>query len=184
MTGLVYLPCSALAEHTRHESVVYLGTFGKIEQVAFRKFRIVRGIRQKCKLAEQRMKRRKLVDPLQFEMSIAAEDLADYIPQFPWECAPPSDKQIRALEGYGIFAEGVGSAGKASLMLDRLAKRREEGLSTPKQIRFLEGRGFRRVGTWTQADASAMISRISANGWRTPRSVEPATYVPGGGGAA
>ena len=75
-----------------------------------------------------------------------------------------------ALERYGINPEGVGCAGKASLMLDRLAKRREEGLSTPKQIRFLEGRGFRRVGTWTQADASAMISRISANGWRTPRS--------------
>ena len=133
-----------------------------------------------AKLAEQRMKRRKLVDPLQFEMSIAAEDLADYIPQFPWECAPPSDKQVRALEGYGIFAEGVGSAGKASLMLDRLAKRRAEGLASPKQIRLLERYGFRRVGTWASQDASAMITRISANGWRLPRSVDAPAYVPGG----
>lgn len=135
-------------------------------------------------LAAQRHKRARLVDPLQYEMSIAAEDLSGYEPSFPWEMAPASRKQTEALERYGINPEGVGCAGKASLMLDRLAKRREEGLSTPKQIRFLEGRGFRRVGTWRQADASAMISRISANGWRTPRSVDPATYVPGGGEAA
>lgn len=135
-------------------------------------------------LAAQRHKRARLVDPLQYEMSIAAEDLSGYEPSFPWEMAPASRKQTEALERYGINPEGVGCAGKASLMLDRLAKRREEGLSTPKQIRFLEGRGFRRVGTWRLADASAMISRIRANGWRTPRSVDPATYVPGGGEAA
>lgn len=131
-------------------------------------------------LAEQRHKRARLVDPLQFEMSIAAEDLSGYVPSFPWEMAPASSKQVDALEKYGINASAVECAGKASLMLDRLAKRRSQGLSTPKQIRFLEGRGFRRVGTWSMDDASSMISRISANGWRTPRSVDPASYVPGG----
>lgn len=130
-------------------------------------------------LAEQRRKKRRLVDPLQFEMSIGAEDLSGYAPSFPWEAAPASGKQVKALEGYGIDAGDATCAGKASLLLDRLAKRREAGLSTPKQIRFLESRGFRKVGTWTLDQASRAISRISANSWRTPAAMDPATYVPG-----
>ena len=42
----------------------------------------------------------------------------------------------------------IDNAGKANKILDRLNKRREEGLTTPKQIRFLESRGFQHVGTW------------------------------------
>lgn len=129
-------------------------------------------------LAAQRHKKARLVDPLQFEMSIAAEDLSDYVPSFGWEMAPPSAKQVKALEGYGINPTDIGCAGKASMMLDRLSKRRGEGLSTPKQIRFLESRGFRKVGTWSLDQASKMIARISACGWRNPRDVDPATYVP------
>ncbi len=46
------------------------------------------------------MKKRKkaLVDPLQFEMSIQAEDLSGYVPSFGWEMSPPSDKQKKELE--------------------------------------------------------------------------------------
>lgn len=135
------------------------------------------------KLAEElktmRTRKRKLVDPLQFEMSIAAEDLTGYVPQFGWEMAPASDKQLAALEKFGIFPDAVECAGKASLLLDRLGKRRDEGLTTPKQIRLLEGRGFRRVGTWRFDEASAMIGRIAALGWRrVPSGVNPAEYVP------
>ena len=50
------------------------------------------------KLAEMRKRKRKLVDPLQFEMSIQAEDLTNYVPSFGWEMAPPSDKQLQTLE--------------------------------------------------------------------------------------
>ncbi|MBY4796757.1 DEAD/DEAH box helicase [Collinsella sp. AGMB00827] len=129
------------------------------------------------KLAEQRRKKAKLVDPLQFEMSIAAEDLSGYIPQFAWEMAPASDQQIKALESYGVFGEQE-CAGKASLLLDRLAKRRAEGLATPKQIRLLERYGFRRVGTWSSTGASSMITRIASNGWRLPHGVSAAEWKP------
>lgn len=129
-------------------------------------------------LAAQRHKKARLVDPLQFEMSIAAEDLSGYVPSFSWEMAPPSAKQEKALENYGINPSDIGCAGKASMLLDRLAKRRGEGLSTPKQIRFLEARGFVKVGTWSLDQASKMISRISANSWRNPYGIDPATYVP------
>lgn len=129
-------------------------------------------------LAAQRNKRKRLVDPLQFEMSIADEDLSGYVPSFGWEMAPASEKQIAALESYGIDPTSIECSGKASLMLDRLSKRRGQGLSTPKQIRLLERYGFRRVGTWSLDDASKMITRISSNGWRKPQSVDPASYVP------
>jgi len=129
-------------------------------------------------LAEMKHRKRKLVDPLHFEMSIQAEDLANYVPAFGWEMAPPSEKQTATLEKLGILPDAIECAGKASLLLDRLDKRRHEGLTTPKQIRFLEQKGFNHVGTWSFDAASKMVARISANGWKTPLGVDPQTYVP------
>ena len=130
------------------------------------------------KLAEMKKRKRALVDPLQYEMSIQAADLSGYVPSFGWECAPPTDKQKTALEKLGIFPDEIDNAGKAKLLLDRLEKRKQAGLTTPKQIRFLESRGFSHVGTWDFSAASNMISRISANGWKVPREIDPANYTP------
>lgn len=132
-------------------------------------------------LAEQRRKKARLVDPLQYEMSIQAEDLSGYVPSFGWEAGPPSAEQSAALEKAGILPDAVDCAGKASLLLDRLAKRRAEGLTTPKQIRCLERYGFQHVGTWSFDAARNMINRISAGGWRgVPKGINPASYTPSG----
>ena len=128
------------------------------------------------KLAEMKRRKRKLVDPLQFEMSIQAEDLAGYVPAFGWEMAPPSDKQKKTLEKLGIMPDEIDNAGKASKLLERLDKRRQEGLTTPKQIRFLEGRGFQHVGTWQFDTAKKLIDRIAGKGWRVPDDIIPAEY--------
>ena len=128
------------------------------------------------KLSEMRKRKRSLVDPLQFEMSIQAEDLANYVPAFGWEAGPPSEKQLKALEKSGIFPDEVENAGKAKLILDRLDKRRHEGLATPKQIRCLERYGFRNVGIWKFDNAKRLIDRIAANNWRVPRGVDVASY--------
>lgn len=127
-------------------------------------------------LSEMKKRKRKLVDPLQFEMSIQAEDLANYVPSFGWEMMPPSDKQVKALEKLGIFPDQIENAGKAALLLDRLNKRREENLTTPKQIRFLEGKGFKHVGTWQFETARKLIDRIAANGWKIPHDINIETY--------
>nr|DAL83136.1 MAG TPA: Chromatin remodeling complex ATPase [Caudoviricetes sp.] len=130
-------------------------------------------------LAEQRRKKAKLVDPLQYEMSIQAEDLSGYVPAFGWEAGPPTEQQTSTLEKLGILPDAVESAGKASLLLDRLHKRRDEGLTTPKQIRCLEKYGFQHVGTWSFEQAKHMIDRIAAQGWRgVPKGVTPSTYTP------
>ena len=130
-------------------------------------------------LALQRRKKARLVDPLQYEMSIRAEDLSGYVPAFGWEAEAVTDKQAAALEKAGINPDGVDSAGKASKLLDHLFQRQREGLATPKQIRCLEKYGFVHVGTWTFEAARNMIDRIAANGWRgAPRGVNPAAYTP------
>lgn len=128
-------------------------------------------------LSEMKRRKKKLVDPLQFEMSIQAEDLSGYVPAFGWEMAPPSDKQKQTLEKLGILPDAIENAGKASKILDRLDKRRREGLTTPKQIRFLESRGFQHVGTWQFETAKNMIDRIAGNGWRVPNGINPAEYI-------
>lgn len=130
------------------------------------------------KLAAMKKRKRSLVDPLQYEMSIQAADLANYVPAFGWECEPPTVKQKTALEKLGIFPDEIESAGKAKQILDRLEKRRMEGLTTPKQIRRLESMGFKHVGTWQFDAASKLIGRIAANNWRVPNGIIPAEYIP------
>ncbi|MEA4927861.1 MAG: DEAD/DEAH box helicase [Candidatus Limiplasma sp.] len=133
-------------------------------------------------LAEMKHRKRSLVDPLQFEMSIQAEDLSGYVPAFGWEMAPASDAQKATLEKLGILPDEIDNAGKAAKLLDRLAARRSEGLTTPKQIRFLEGKGFQHVGTWEFSSAKSLIDRIAGNGWRVPHDVVPSSYAPKVGG--
>ena len=129
-------------------------------------------------LSEMKKRKGRLVDPLQFEMSIQAEDLSNYVPSFGWEMGPPSDKQKHTLEKLGIMPDQIENAGKAAKILDRLDKRKNEGLTTPKQIRYLEGKGFQHVGTWQFHTAKNLIDRIAGNGWKIPRDIVPQTYIP------
>lgn len=128
------------------------------------------------KLSEMKRRKQRLVDPLQFEMSIQAEDLSGYVPAFGWEMSPPTDKQKATLEKMGIMPDEIENQGKAAKLLERLNRRREEGLTTPKQIRLLENRGFKHVGTWKFESAKNLIDRIAANGWKVPSSIDRETY--------
>jgi len=130
------------------------------------------------RLAEQRHKRAKLVDPLQFEMSILGQDLAGYTPSFGWESKPVSKEQSTHLEKSGINPDGIDCAGKAQAVLDKLDQRRNDGLATPKQIRLLERYNFASVGQWQFESARKMIVRISASGWRVPSTINPSSYKP------
>jgi superfamily II DNA or RNA helicase len=138
---------------------------------------------REAKLAEklEAMKKRKsrLVDPLQYEMSIQSQDLSGYVPAFGWEAKPPAERQKRALEKFGINPEAVETAGKAERILRNIAQRQLAGLATPKQIRRLEQYGFQHVGAWSFDAAKNMIQRIAYLGWkRVPAGIDPATYQP------
>ena len=131
-----------------------------------------------AELAAQRRKKSRLVDPLQYAMSINARDLVNYVPPFGVAAQDPTPDQRERLEKLGIRAENVKSQGEADMLLDKLGERKRSGLATPKQIKQLEMRGFQSVGTWSFDQARRLIDRIAANGWRTPRDLNPRTYTP------
>ena len=132
-------------------------------------------------LEKMRKRKRQLVDPLQYAMSILDRDLAEYeSPVFGPEAAAPSSAQKSELEKRGIYPDEISTSGQAEQLLESLKQRQLAGLATPKQIRLLESRGFRDVGTWYFADAQALIARIAGHGWRVPPGVDPDTYQPRG----
>ena len=132
-------------------------------------------------LAEQleRMRNRKakLVDPLQYALSICDMDLQNYEPVFSWEKDEPTEKQREMLERRGINPDGM-SAGMASMIIDTLIRRQDEGMATPKQVRMLERKGFTHAGTWTFKAANKMMTILANNRWMVPANIDPATYVP------
>ena len=127
------------------------------------------------KLAEMRHKRRELVDPVQYAVSIGASDLVDYAPALATEAQPPTPAQIDALSKSGIFPGDLQSAGHAQALLDAVGTRKAGGFATARQVRCLERYGWTRAGQLQYAEAQRLIGRIAANGWRMPHGLQPRT---------
>lgn len=132
-----------------------------------------------AELERMRHRKAKLVDPLQYAVSVCDLDLQTYEPTFAWQTKEVSSRQREQLERFGVNPDGM-DAGMASLMLDRLHERIDAHMATPKQVRMLERKGFRHPGLWTFDQASAMMTRLAQNRWQVPWDIDPATYEPGG----
>lgn len=129
------------------------------------------------KLEEMKRKKKRLVDPLQFAMSIEDKDLANYVPVFGQEAEPPSKDQLKQIEKAGIDPTEIDSKGKADKIINKLNKRAEQDLSSPKQIKQLSARGYQNVEKWTFDQASQLIRQTAANKWRTLHQ-NPQAYNP------
>ena len=156
-----------------------------LEELADEAERDVRAEREAAlarELAAQRKKKSKLVDPLQFAVSIQELDLENYVPTKLWEYGDVTDKQRATIEKFGVASDGIECAGQASAFIDALKRRVESGLATPKQIRCLERAGFQNVGTWSFDAANAMVGRLAACGWQSwklrRQGIVPETYDP------
>lgn len=128
--------------------------------------------------AAQCHKKARLVNPLIFASEIAELGLADYEPVFEWQKAPPSEKQLDAIERFGVDSSLVESRGFAAALMDRLIARSKSGLATVKQVHKLTGYGFVNVSSWTMKQASSVLDLIAGNGWMVPYGIDPATYNP------
>jgi len=120
----------------------------------------------------------KLIDPLEFELSIMDEDLTDYVPVWGWEMEAPSARQLETLEKFGLDVEKIDNKGLASKLLDKCITRANAKLATIKQMQQLKKWGFKDVNLWTMTDASKIMGQLAANHWRLPYWINPATYVP------
>lgn len=135
-------------------------------------------LRKALEEAEKRRKEKKLIDPLEYELSINADDLVDFVPTFGWECEPATDKQISYLERLSIDARNM-NKGQAKQLIDRMSSRMDQGLSTPKQIKLLSRMGFQRVAEWTKDEAARIIAELAAVDWKIWRCrIDAGSYLP------
>lgn len=115
-------------------------------------------------LAKQTMKKSKLVNPLELFSLLDDIGLADYEPTFKWEEADATEKQIQALQHFGVDAAGI-TKGYACKIMDSLITRSQEGMATVKQIKVLKQHGYEPID-WTFEQASKKISALAAVGWK------------------
>ena len=115
-------------------------------------------------LALQRKKKSKLINPLEMFSLLDDIGLADYEPTFAWEEAEATEKQIEALNRFGVDADGI-TKGYASRILDRLIGRSRAGMATVKQIRALRNFGYEPID-WTFDQASKKMNQLAAVGWK------------------
>lgn len=128
--------------------------------------------------AKANRKKKKLIDPLDFELSIDSTDFSDYVPAFGWESEEASEKQVAYLENLQIDAHGL-NKGQAKLLIDNCKKRMDAGLATPRQIKLLRRSGFRHVPEWTKEEASKIIGILSVSNWQPWKAhIVPGVYVP------
>lgn len=115
-------------------------------------------------LARNAKRKSRLVNPLELFSLLDDVGLADYEPTFKWEEADASEKQIQALQNFGINADGI-SKGFACAIMDRLINRSSQHLATVKQIKCLRQFGYEPID-WTFEQASKKISALAAVGWK------------------
>lgn len=115
-------------------------------------------------LEEVANRRAKFISAEQFAIEHNKFSIAEYKPVMDWECAPPTDAQVKLLERAKINPDTVRGTRHAAMLLG-LA--RHEVLATIKQRRFMAWKGWRsddgkRGGMQaTHDDAIRFFSRLS-----------------------
>lgn len=115
-------------------------------------------------LEKQARRKSKLINPLELFSLIDDIGLVDYEPTFKWEEADATDRQVEALQNFGIDAEGI-SKGYASAILDKIIGRSNANMATVKQIKCLKKFGYD-PADWSFDQASKKISQLAAVNWK------------------
>lgn len=115
-------------------------------------------------LRKQQRKKSQLINPLELFSVLDDIGLADYEPTFRWERDDATEKQVRALQSFGIDAEGI-TKGYACAIMDRLITRRSNNLASVKQVKCLRQHGYDPID-WTFDQAARKISALAAAGWK------------------
>lgn len=140
----------------------------ELEQCVDNEIRTQREDKLAERLRSLSTKSRKLLDPLQYALSVHDDDLQDYEPEMPWELAPATPAQIALLEKNGFDASTIPNKGYACKILDRMEQRRRAGLCSPKQMKLLQRYYGGDIGNWSFTAANAAIAALASNGWRKP----------------
>jgi len=120
-------------------------------------------VERESRLAEEikknAKKKKRLIDVLDFALSLYAHEAIDYEPEMAWEKAPVTDNQKQVLEKFGFDIEGVTCKGHASKIIDLLMQRKDAGLASPKQVRLLRRLRHPNPDKATMAEAGRFLDQ-------------------------
>jgi superfamily II DNA or RNA helicase len=119
------------------------------------------------KLAEKEKRQSKVVDLRQLIELGAEEDetflqVLDYESTMGWHSKAPTEKQLHALDRFGIAKDSITDRGHASMMLDFLFERVRKGLASFRQIGAIKKLGGQADLHTTFAEASIMMGNLVA----------------------
>lgn len=109
-------------------------------------------------LAANTSRRGRMIDPIEFALSLHEVDLADWEPTMRWHEDPPSGKQLEVLERMGFDPMAVPNKGYASVLMDKIMTRKGLRLATPKQVHWLRRTDHPHPETATFDEASEWLS--------------------------
>lgn len=127
-------------------------------------------VQREKKLAEdlkaKEKKKSRVMDAMEFCVSLHHTDLADYEPEMEWEYQEPTASQKALLEKNGMDLDSIGNAGMASKVIDVLKMRNNLGLATPKQLRLLRQWKIKGADTMKFETAKHIIGERISKGRR------------------
>jgi len=117
------------------------------------------------RLRDQIRKKARMLDPIEYALSLHDDDLMEYEPTMQWHFLEVTEKQRTSLQKFGFDPNMVTCRGHASAVLDRVFARSRLNLCTPKQAAVLQKYGYD-ASNLTFDEARKLIDAIAANGWR------------------
>lgn len=129
------------------------------------------------RLKENRHKKAKTVDAIDYALNIGFDEILDYEPVFPWEFMPISEKQKQLIANKGLDPAPLENRGQASQLINKIVYRSQHNLCTPKQLNLLTRYGFNAT-SWSFDQAKRVIGALANNKWKVPDYINPATYRP------
>lgn len=110
-------------------------------------------------IAENRKRKTKTLDAMEFSLGLHDVSLAEYEPSMGWERKAMTDSQIKLLNQYGIDVETVRGRGHASAMIDKIITRSRIGMATPKQMVWLRRLNYPSPEQATFEDAKKFLTK-------------------------
>jgi len=125
-----------------------------------RNARLEREAKLARELHEKRNRQARVIDPLEFAMSIHSDAIESYEPTFRWHKDKPSPRQLEILAQRGFSASDIRDKGHASVLLEAIISRSQDGMCSPKQIHTLATLGVQDAGTLTFDQAQRRIAEL------------------------
>ena len=136
--------------------------------------RIQREKKLQEELAAKTKRKARVMNAIDFALSLHDNAAAEFEPQEKWEFGPLSEGQRGMLEKNGIDSDSVQCKGHAAKIIDLIYQRQSMGLCTPKQFKYLKQFGHPSPATATVEQASAFLDKR----FRKPkeRELEPVSH--------